>query len=1449
MAKEDWIEQDDGQGNVYYYNEVTGETSWTLPDDGGADGATASGESDQAWVEQDDGQGFGGTDSGKAAASSEEKGEETSGVTETSDASEGPKWSKVLDASSGEYYFYNNFTGDTQWEQPADFVEEKLPTSVSAAAKMKMPPKLIELLAALKMQAIFRAKQGRQESRIARANKQVDEEIEKGNTAKWTEVMDPASGYPYYFNCETEETTWEKPPDFDGVSNFPDNEATQGEEDETEMPEWVRIYDPNSVAYYYFNNFTGETTWDEPDGYEEPKDKSNLAVLMNPEVRAALRIQGVYRKKQARAVMRAKKAAMQLSEDGGPADGQVWSPILDEESGCYYYYNNETEEVTWDKPEELMDETEKAAAIAEKEMENEELPTWVKVYDPSSVAYYYYNNYTGECVWEVPADYIEPKDKTILASLMKPELKAALLIQGVYRKKQARAVMRAKKAAYNIEQEGGHAGDSPWVATLDEDSGYHYYYNVETEEVTWDKPQELMTEEEKAAAAEAGDTDEQEYPTWVRVYDPSSVAYYYWNNYTGDCVWDEPEDYVEPKDKSILARMMKPELKAALLIQGIYRKKQARAVMRAKKAAKELEGAAAPVEGTVWVVTHDEASGYDYYYNIETEEVTWDKPEELMSEEEKQEWAAAAEGGEGDQEWPTWVRVYDPNAVAYYYWNQYTQEVTWEEPADYVPPKDKSILADFMNPELRAVLKIQGVYRAKQARKVKRAKEAAAAYNAEHGTNYSSEGNGEVAGPVWQAVPDEASGMEYYWNCVTGEVTWEKPIELMEGEEKKEAMAKNMLSNFRADAVQKSVQDNISRYLEENQAAAAGGVEWVAVYDPNSEAMYYWNQVTQETVWTQPENFVEAADHGLMKAVLKIQAVYRAKKARGEIRVLRGELAAANSTDENPWIEVQDPASGSTYYYHRDTKEVSWTKPSADGEVSEDSKWVAQIDPNSGKTYWYHMETKETTWKNPLEKDVEVGLSSVELLKRKKEALKARMSSEYDEEAELERQMEEKRKKQAAEEKEKRRLRREAEEKARKEAEEEAKRLKEERKRKAAEEKARRRAERKKKREEAKAKRLKWKKKQLEKAALISKKKREEERLAEQERLRKIRELDEKKRERKRQDELEAKKQYRIDLKNWKLTYKSACKKFNDKLWQRKKIVNKRKKERAKELLDIAAEAAKHKEEIWDACCIKDIWTVVRAGANINRYHEIMQAHPEDHYHVNDQNTLGETLLHIACAHGRADHVQEILKMEPHVHKHCSVFLRMTPLHEAARHGDAQIIKLLLDAGADIRATDLHDDLPLHWAVRNGHRAAAMELLAADPEMETLEFPNIRGRIPRDLAKRDPVIRLMNDYHEKLELKKKADRREQDKKDLEAKLYRKKKNRAMKLLHGRIKMTKKFGGANLSEFRDDLKKSKPKKSPLPAPQVQKMRPGGKLFTKLRKTNRVLRSLKKREVKK
>ena len=52
-----------------------------------------------------------------------------------------------------------------------------------------------------------------------------------------------------------------------------------------------------------------------------------------------------------------------------------------------------------------------------------------------------------------------------------------------------------------------------------------------------------------------------------------------------------------------------------------------------------------------------------------------------------------------------------------------------------------------------------------------------------------------------------------------------------------------------------------------------------------------------------------------------------------------------------------------------------------------------------------------------------------------------------------------------------------------------------------------------------------------------------------------------------------------------------------------------------------------------------------------------------------------------------------------------------TPLHYAAAYGNAEVIQLLLDAGADKEAEDVHGETPLSWASRHQRPGAILDLL------------------------------------------------------------------------------------------------------------------------------------------
>ncbi len=84
--------------------------------------------------------------------------------------------------------------------------------------------------------------------------------------------------------------------------------------------------------------------------------------------------------------------------------------------------------------------------------------------------------------------------------------------------------------------------------------------------------------------------------------------------------------------------------------------------------------------------------------------------------------------------------------------------------------------------------------------------------------------------------------------------------------------------------------------------------------------------------------------------------------------------------------------------------------------------------------------------------------------------------------------------------------------------------------------------------------------------------------------------------------------------------------------------------------------------------------------------------------------------LHFAAADGHIEVVR--LLLEDGAHVSATNEGGETPLHYAANHGHIEVVKVLLDNGADVSAKGTGCGTPLQWAARNGQIKAAELLLA-----------------------------------------------------------------------------------------------------------------------------------------
>ena len=131
-------------------------------------------------------------------------------------------WETMIDPDSGNAYFYNNETSESQWVSDIEEEEEMVKTDAPSMEN-------------------------------------------------WETMIDPDSGNAYFYNNETGESEWVS--DVNDTSSFtselstakcnPMLEVDEGNgADEDEDSAWIRAFDDTHEAWYWYNSVTKETRWE-----------------------------------------------------------------------------------------------------------------------------------------------------------------------------------------------------------------------------------------------------------------------------------------------------------------------------------------------------------------------------------------------------------------------------------------------------------------------------------------------------------------------------------------------------------------------------------------------------------------------------------------------------------------------------------------------------------------------------------------------------------------------------------------------------------------------------------------------------------------------------------------------------------------------------------------------------------------------------------------------------------------------------------------------------------------------------------------------------------------------------------------------------------------------------------------------------------------------------------
>ena len=132
----------------------------------------------------------------------------------------------------------------------------------------------------------------------------------------------------------------------------------------------------------------------------------------------------------------------------------------------------------------------------------------------------------------------------------------------------------------------------------------------------------------------------------------------------------------------------------------------------------------------------------------------------------------------------------------------------------------------------------------------------------------------------------------------------------------------------------------------------------------------------------------------------------------------------------------------------------------------------------------------------------------------------------------------------------------------------------------------------------------------------------------------------------------------------------------------------------------------------------------VKKHVEHHRHRHVDVEEEEEEEEEEQRIETGATTLHIAAVRGDINMVEKLLREHPEM-LHANDRNSWQPLHEAVRNGHLDIVRMLIDSGADIGALTSNGASALWWAKRSlprGHSVIAyLEGIGAPEEGELTE--------------------------------------------------------------------------------------------------------------------------------
>ena len=149
---------------------------------------------------------------------------------------------------------------------------------------------------------------------------------------------------------------------------------------EFEGDDWVQLWDPDEYSWYWYNRRTQEAQWEYPgtdidySGYESTGGMTDYSTDAGEES--------------------GYESEYGIANHSGNG-GSPWQEYWDEQAQAKYWYNQETGEASWTRPD-----TASRPGSARSGVKNSGADDWVSYIDPDTDQEYWYNAATGETSWD-----------------------------------------------------------------------------------------------------------------------------------------------------------------------------------------------------------------------------------------------------------------------------------------------------------------------------------------------------------------------------------------------------------------------------------------------------------------------------------------------------------------------------------------------------------------------------------------------------------------------------------------------------------------------------------------------------------------------------------------------------------------------------------------------------------------------------------------------------------------------------------------------------------------------------------------------------------------------------------------------------------------------------------------------------------------------------------------